>query len=685
MKADSLPMAKVFSSGGDIHYVLPHFQREYAWSQPEWDTLLADIFGVYEIYKDDDPPEHFMGSLVVISDGMRAGTVPVFRLVDGQQRLTTISLLLCALHRLLDGSEAHTPLRRKLQRMLLNADEGGELHFKLLPTQKYGDRESYCAVVTTGEVNSALDSRVPAAFAYLTAQLGVRLKSGEIDPDRLFNVLMNSLQVVFINLSPTERPYEIFESLNYKGKSLTQADLVRNYIAMKLPAERQEPVFRDLWSPVENLLLERRTVGRSRLGELTAFLRHYFAYLSGVLPNEEHVYSRFRDRGQRMSATAFEAELQQIKRFAIYYDRLLRPQKESDAGVRHQMERLEVLESATAYPFLLFLYDEWQQERISRTALIESLRIIETYMVRRFLNRDSTNYANKMFPALIKDVNTSVNADDFVTSLRSALGARNEPSDVRLRQVAETLSFYRGDLGSRRKLALVFNTINRDLSAGSGAYTVLSDDPTIEHIMPQTLTESWKEHLGANWQQDHVLLHTLGNLTLVTQEWNSQLSNNSYADKRQKLASHGLRLNSVYFGEQPPVAWNSQSIRKRAEWLMSKIIALWPQLGEANDDAEQMPKAVIILGQSYSVDSWRDVVRRTADVAATLCGDEFEQQVVLKWPTAFRHGAANHDWYKLANGWGVYVNNNVIVHKKLCAAIVDGAGIPAEEYKVISW
>lgn len=148
MKADSLQMVKVFSSGGDIHYVLPHFQREYAWGETEWKTLLSDIFSVYEIYRDDQPPpEHFMGSLVVINDGTLNGTVPVFRLVDGQQRLTTISLFLSALERVLDNDDAHAGLRKKAQRMLLNPEEEGELHFKLLPTVKYGDRASYCAIV----------------------------------------------------------------------------------------------------------------------------------------------------------------------------------------------------------------------------------------------------------------------------------------------------------------------------------------------------------------------------------------------------------------------------------------------------------------------------------------------------------------------------------------------------------
>lgn len=684
MKADSLQMVKVFSSGGDIHYVLPHFQREYAWGESEWKTLLTDIFSIYEIYQDEQPPEHFMGSLVVINDGTQAGTVPVFRLVDGQQRLTSISLVLCALERLLDGNETHAGLKKKVRKMLLNEDESGHLHYKLLPTLKYGDRGCYCAIVTGKQSPAGVESKIPEAYRYLTAQLDGRLKGGSIDPNRLFTVLMNSLQVVFINLNQSERPYEIFESLNYKGKSLTQADLVRNYIAMKLPPDRQEPVFTELWSPIEDMLLEKRTVGRSRLGELTAFLRHYFALLSGVLVNEEHVYSRFRDRGQAMSVTDFERELHTVKRFAGYYDRLLRPTREPDKEVRQQLERLAILESATAFPFLLYMYDEWEQARLHREEFLAGLRLIETYMVRRFLNRDLTSYINRMFPTLIKDVKERGEID-FTKALRKALGSRNEPSDVRLRQSAETLNLYGGDKLTRQKLALIFDGINRRLSEGSGAYTVLSDDPTIEHIMPQTLTDAWKHDLGETWQQDYALLHTLGNLTVVTQEWNSQLSNGSYASKHPKLAEHGLMLNQVYFRDYALSHWNSDAIRKRAQWLIGKTTEIWPQLSDTGTYVEEKAKAVIILGDVYPVYSWRDVLRRSAEFAVQWCNEKFEDQVVAKRPSYFSREATADGWYLLQNGWRVYVNLSADAIKQLSASIIEAAGIPQEEFDVVLW
>ncbi|HEU4597875.1 MAG TPA: DUF262 domain-containing protein, partial [Pyrinomonadaceae bacterium] len=152
MKSDSLKISKVFSSGGDIHYVLPHFQREYTWEKEHWQTLLTDAFAIHEEMQPalnetqaSQEPEHFLGSLVVINDGTRNGTVTAFKLVDGQQRLTTISLLLCALSRIV--SNTHPPIVKKIRKLLVNEDESGDVYFKILPTTKYGDRIAYMSLI----------------------------------------------------------------------------------------------------------------------------------------------------------------------------------------------------------------------------------------------------------------------------------------------------------------------------------------------------------------------------------------------------------------------------------------------------------------------------------------------------------------------------------------------------------
>jgi uncharacterized protein with ParB-like and HNH nuclease domain len=343
MKADSLTIADVFKSGGDIQYVLPHFQREYSWEKAHWKALLDDACKVFEeaegVTERLVKLEHFLGSLVVIPDGFAAGVVPIFKLVDGQQRLTSISILLKALSSFL---EAQDPLRRRIQRFLLN-EEDGERAFKLLPTKKHGDRDAFTRIIGDGEFLDENRSRICEAFAFFQSELGQRLRSG-IRPDGLLTVLTTSFKVVFINLEASESPYRIFESLNAKGKPLTQADLIRNYVAMRLPAADQERLFDDYWSRTEELLQESRQVGR--IGELTAFFRHYLSMVSGAVVNEDHVYSRFRDRGEREFADAamFEAEIKRLWQFARYYDALLRPRQSGmSGGVQGLLDSLNIL------------------------------------------------------------------------------------------------------------------------------------------------------------------------------------------------------------------------------------------------------------------------------------------------------------------------------------------------------
>ena len=507
----------------------------------------------------------------------------------------------------------------------------------------------------------------------------------QFEPEQLFAVLVSCLQVVFIDLDQQERPYEIFESLNYKGRPLTQADLVRNYIAMKLPEEMQERIFKDYWSPIEETLLEKQTVGRSGFGELTAFLRHYFAYLYGVLINEEHVYSRFRDRGEALETEQFVAELATLKQFAKYYERFLRPEKEPDQEIRRLLQRLNILEISTAYPFLLSMYDWLEQGKLNREDFLAGLKTLEIYIVRRFLVKESTNYLNKMFPTLARDIDL----DNFDKSLRKALVSKNFPNDVRIRQAAENVKMYNRRSETRRKIGLIFEQINRSLSTGSGAYTQLDADPSIEHIMPQTLTDSWREHLGDNWREDYDLLHTLGNLTVVTQEWNSALSNASYATKKAKLAQHGLLLNQLYFAqEETSNEWTGDSIRARAQWLAEKIVQIWPALGEIPDlpiGWKERPKELIILGESYEVTSWRDVLERTAECMVQLCGNDFESKIVSALPNYFSQEPFQQSSRELSNGWWLYVNLSSSAVKRICQSIIEEAGVPEDEFDLEIW
>ncbi|HUY78461.1 MAG TPA: DUF262 domain-containing protein, partial [Ktedonobacterales bacterium] len=246
MKVDNLSIADVFNNGGNIHYVLPHFQRQYTWERKEWQTLWEDALAVYEEYEPENPPEHFLGSLVVVDGGRAQGVIPVSTLVDGQQRLTTVSLMLCALRDYALSSDEQ--LANDIQSMLVNQGRSGDLYLKLLPTTKYNDRNTYRQIaLRDGPPNKHSESGIAGASAFFRQELQHQIAQGGLDPLIFFQVLIQCLQVVFITLNRDESPYRIFESLNAKGKPLTQADLVRNYIAMKLPANQQEGVFKSEW------------------------------------------------------------------------------------------------------------------------------------------------------------------------------------------------------------------------------------------------------------------------------------------------------------------------------------------------------------------------------------------------------------------------------------------------------
>jgi len=674
MKADSLKIHRVFSGGGDIHYVLPYFQREYTWDREQWKVLLDDSLAIYDEYQEDEPPEHFMGSLVVIDDGLRNGVIPALKLVDGQQRLTTISLMLSALQRLVQ--ETNPPLATRISKMLLNQDETGELRYKILPTTKCDDRACYMAVLDLNEQDlTNTRSNIPKAFSFLHSKIKSEIECQNIEPNQFFNVLINCLQVVFITLAADEKPYKIFESLNAKGKALTQPDLIRNYVAMKVASNNQEELFIKHWSHMESLLDEKRSVGR--LGELTSFLRNYLAMHTRALCDVGHVYARFRDRMETSHSTwqAFSAEMANLKRFAVHYDKILRPEDNSCVVIANQLQRLNTLDTSSAYPLLLALFDAHESGDLKESQIIEALALLENYMVRRFLAGAPSNYLNKMFPTLWKEIDR----DRFVDSFREILVNKNYPDDERIRRAAMAEEFY-GSATTNRKTALILASINRHLSSGAGGFTMLDGDATIEHILPQSPDESWQIEIGQDLDRIHLAYrHTLGNLTLVTKEWNSSLSNAPFTHKKEKLASHGLKLNADYFSYEIP-RWDEAALKKRASYLIDKIFEIWPLLGKAIVfQRNEKPEMLHICGEPVEVNSWRQVAYQTVKFVAEKT-DQFPA-ISRRFPSHLSLIEFPYGSKRLPNGW--YVNTNLSAEniRIFCRNVMLAAGFGESDWK----
>lgn len=687
MKAESYKISKVFSSGGAIHYVMPHFQRQYSWGKTEWKVLLEDAIAIYEEYNPEREPEHFIGSLVVINDGTRNGTITAFKLVDGQQRLTTLSLLFLVMRNIV--KDTAPKLAEKIKNFVVNLGEEGEeeVYFKLLLTNKYGDRQAYQAIFS-GEKRDETESGIPKAYDYFYGEIDSKIKQGKLDINKFFMVLLNCFQVVFIELNNNESPYHIFESLNAKGKPLTQPDLVRNYMAMMLPTSQQETAFTK-WEKIEKLLQEDRKVGKSGMGELTAFIRHYLAMKTRNLCAESHIYARFRDYCKKLDDQAFVLEITKLLKFSEYYNKLLRPEYEDNKDIKTALMRLNTFDISTAYPFLLTLYNEYNSQKNDFEEFIECLKSLENYWVRRHICKKPTHELSRMFTSIWKDVTAMKDEDESVTlpeALDKVLIAKNYPDNNEVRQAIHSHNLY--DKNPKR-ICLVIETINRHLSKGTGAFTVLDHNPTIEHILPQKPSKDWENELGDKLKQIHRdYLHTLGNLTLVTPEWNSQLSNSAFLVKKQKLAEHGLLINSDYFSLTID-RWDDKAILERANFLTSKFIEIWPSLGEHEESPTRTsgkPKLIQICGDEIPLDkpTSRQVKIQCCEWVIKNRSDSFEKaRNLLK--SNFRDntdGNSDKAKWQLSNGYWVNLQGSADAHIDFCRRFLKAVGISEADWSI---
>ena len=628
----------------------------------------------------DEAPRHFLGTIVVQYEGKYGINLNYYKLVDGQQRLVTASLLLCALR---DYVGPASNLYDEINGFLVNEGQSGDLYFKVVPSLLCSDRHEYCAIVLGQRSDRVSESQISSAFARFVTRLNVELRCRELDVERLVNCIVSCMEIVHVDLNKGESPYKIFESLNAKGKHLTQADLVRNYIAMRLPTGSQEEVFGCYWKPIEDRLKEKRSTGRRGPGELTAYIRHYLSMKTHRVPNMNRVYETFRSRmiEQFNSNEEFIGEIRELHRNSKHYDRLLRPENEPDSTIQASLMRLQRAESVTAFPLAMYLYELHRQNEIQTEDFVDALALVENFIIRVFLNGGSTTGLNRLFPSLLADLDST----DILNSLKKSMAnKRLYPSDNRIRQNLLTNALYDGN--RRARLVFVMDVINRHLSHGTDGYTVLADTATIEHIMPQNLNDEWRDHLGPEAESIHRdFLNTIGNLTLVTQGKNSEVSDGSFATKRSSLAKHALLLNSLYFSGEIP-KWDADAIRARTEYLTELILQVWPsvrELAQSVDYSGSTPAAIVFCGQRVPVSSWQDVTIKTSEIVLSKVehSESFIAKQAGEYIQYFRHSSAKY--YKIMNnGWYVYVNRSAVGHVQFCRNLLTSAGLGTENWHV---
>lgn len=558
MYANQTDVQKIL--GGVQQYVIPLFQRPYSWETRQWTNLWTDLI---ELCEEEKPRNHFIGSIVTMPEKSVPEGVSKFVLIDGQQRLTTL-LILLAVVRDKARRDGDGKLAEKIDDLMLkNRHQEHTDVYKVLPTQ--ADRAAFCAIM---DGTTAPGTRgIAAAYAFFEKKLRTQASP---DLDRLHTVVCKNLVLVSIVLDRDDNPHLIFESLNYKGQPLAQADLIRNFFFMRIHATSQDKVFRECWQPMQE-----------RLGKhLTEFIRHYLMR-DGRVVKQGDVYFTVKEWVEERDGVDVHGYLTDLAAFSGYYALLIDPAQEPSYEIAPRLAQLNRFEATTAYPFLLNVYCDYAADRITEGEFAAVLDVLESFLIRRFVCGVPTNRLNKIFVALYAQARAE---GPLLEGVKRVLADKDFPRDKQFREQFVTLHLYGGgDRLDKAKLIL-------DRLEGSYEHKepIDTDTLSIEHVMPQTATDGWKEQLGDDWASTHEYwLHTVGNLTLTG--YNPELSNSDFPKKRAILAKSHVELNR-YFADLG--VWDGDAIAKRGESLAQRALSIWPDFARRADapDEEAEPE-----------------------------------------------------------------------------------------------
>lgn len=546
-------------------FIVPIFQRNYSWQKSQYEQLWFDIL---RASKFKEKQNHFIGSIVYIDMGTPAGRPQQLLLIDGQQRLTTISILLCAIKDYVQKFNLETKLinlAKIKNQFLYNSDEIDEDRYKLLLNVQ--DKETYIKLIdnTIFTVNKPA-TNIIKCYEFFYERIEDFIKQhGQID--EIYAGIFK-LSLVSISLDKdSDNPQMIFESMNSTGKDLSQTDLLRNYLLMDLTPEKQTRLYKTYWKPMEELFGE--DIYKNDVNKFDYFIRDFLTLKSdtGYICKINNVYENFKRYYLDNNCEKF-AVLKDLFTYAKYYaciDLL----QEKDDELKLYWQEFKKLDSHVVYPFLLKLYDDYSRQILIKEDFKKILQVVISYLWRRAICEIPTNSLSKTFATLYQ----AVDKDDYVNSIIKAFVFKSSykrfPSDYEVREKLQTKDIYHFRLRKYLLEALENYYHKEPIDLNTANYT-------IEHIMPQNIEHnlSWQQMLGEDWQEVHSLyLHTLGNLTITG--YNAEMSNKSFGEKvngESGFKHSHLKLNESIAQSD---VWNKKAIQRRTNILTDIILKIW--------------------------------------------------------------------------------------------------------------
>ncbi|GAA7469434.1 DUF262 and DUF1524 domain-containing protein [Helicobacter pylori] len=551
MKAGEATLLEFFEQNQTNQFVIPTYQRLYSWGKEQCKQLWDDII---KIGGNDKMNGHFIGSILYVLDGNTHSNNPLL-IIDGQQRLTTITLLLIALrNHLSDEVKILGKFSRKeIESYLINNNKDGDKKFRLILSES--DKDTLLSLIDKNKRKPSEPSLKIVENLKLFEEW-IRKNTDKLET--IFKGL-EKLMIVWIALKKEkDNPQLIFESMNSKGIELTQTDLIRNYIVMETEDEKQEDFYNQYWRAMEEDFKQNEKL-------FDRFVKHYLTIKIGKTPNEKRVHEAFKDYRQK-KGIEIEDLLKDLQKYCGYFCQIAF-KKEADKDLNKALSFLVDLEMDVVYPLLLELYSDYKDGVLSKQDFIPIIDLTESYICRRAVCGLGTNSLNKVFPFVTKKINK--NKDQYLESIKVHFGYLTEkqrfPNNDEFKEHFITIDFYHFQ---KREYFL------ERLENFERKERVYAHEYTTEHIMPQTLEEEWERDLGENFQAIHdKYLHTIGNLTLTG--YNKEYNNKPFKEKRDMekgFKQSPLRLNQ---GLRDLEVFGEEQIKKRANDLADWALKIW--------------------------------------------------------------------------------------------------------------
>lgn len=611
---------------GKKQFTIPIYQRTYSWHLKQCQQLFLDI---ERIGNDESELSHFIGSIVYFKPGTSPVTsVPELLVIDGQQRLTTVSLLLLALTHFLkehpDFTLEDETWEEIQETYLINKHRKDDSRFKLLLTRK--DKTTYTNLVDEMEMTSNHSKRVLENYNFF---------KGKIHKENALAVYHGIKKLIIVDVileRDKDNPQLIFESLNSTGLDLSQADLIRNYILMGQPMDKQNDLYERYWFPMEQSFGE-------NIGSLAWFIRDYLTMKEASIPRIDQVYEVYKKfLGSKNGFKSVEEAVKSLHRYAKYYVRIALL-KEEDPAIAKKLKEITKLKIDTSYPFLLAVYGDFEEEQINKEEFIEIIGMVSNYVFRRAICGIPTNSLNKTFATLYK----RIKRETYLESVKAAFilmdGYRRFPSDTEFSKELQIKDVY--NFRSRNYLLESLENHNRKELVNAENYT-------IEHILPQNQNVSiqWQNELGEDWERTKAkYLHSLGNLSLTG--YNSELSDRPFSDK--KTIPGGFDTSPLFLNEsvRAETKWNEEAILRRASKLAERACLVWkePSLSEDKLNLYREPEEVkehsVYSIEHYDhlqgemLDLYRQLEKRILNLDATVRVEFKKLYIAFKAQTNF--------------------------------------------------